>query len=149
MSNDQSLIEGSDEGVVSDLIESNTEPSEEPNLPAPVETGASGIFHAPRQRQRRQANPDDPYLRRPRQGRYGPLPGPDYLGAPGRVAIVQGQVYIVGLILVAQLFLVTVALYQLLSGQQQTLWAIMGISFAGFIIALVVTLWPRQRSQGY
>ncbi len=92
------------------------------------------------------ANPGDPPVRRPPQGRAGPMPGPDFAGAPGRVAIVQGQVYIVGLIFVAQLVLVTIALLELLSGRPDTLWWIAGISLLGFLIALLVALWPRRRT---
>lgn len=92
------------------------------------------------------ANPGDPPVRRPRLGRTGPMPGPDFAGAPGRVAIVQGQVYIVGLIFVAQLVLVTIALLELLSGRSDVLWWIAGASLAGFLIALLVTLWPRRRT---
>ena len=95
------------------------------------------------------ANPGDPPVRRPPQGRTGPMPGPDFAGAPGRVAIVQGQVYIVGLILVAQLVLVTIALLELLSGNPGTLWWIAGISLLGFLIALLVALWPRRRTLTY
>lgn len=95
------------------------------------------------------ANPGDPLVRRPPRGRTGPMPGPDFAGAPGRVAIVQGQVYIVGLILVAQLVLVTIALLELLSGNPNTLWGIAGISLAGFLIALLVALWPRRRTLNY
>jgi hypothetical protein len=97
---------------------------------------------------RRAANADDPPVRRPPMGPRGPLPGPNYLGAPGRVAIVQGQVFIVGVILIAQLVLCTIALYQLLSGRSDILWWIALASFAGFVIALVVGLWPRRRVRG-
>lgn len=95
------------------------------------------------------ANPGDPPVRRPPQGRTGPMPGPDVAGAPGRVAIVQGQVYIVGLILVAQLVLCTIALLNLLSGDRGSLWWIAGISLLGFLIALLVALWPRRRTLTY
>ena len=95
------------------------------------------------------ANPGDPPVRRPPHGAAGPMPGPDFAGAPGRVAIVQGQVYIVGLILVAQLVLVTIALLDLLSGSRGSLWWIAGISLAGFLIALLVALWPRRRTLTY
>lgn len=97
----------------------------------------------------RVANPGDPPVTRPPQGRAGPMPGPDFAGAPGRVAIVQGQVYIVGLILVAQLVLVTIALLELLAGNPNTLWGIAAVSLAGFLIALLVALWPRRRTLIY
>ncbi|HEX6799735.1 MAG TPA: hypothetical protein VF116_18645 [Ktedonobacterales bacterium] len=95
------------------------------------------------------ANPGDPPVRRPPQGRAGPMPGPDFAGAPGRVAVVQGQVYIVGLIFVAQLVLCTIALLELLSGSPSTLWWIAGISLGGFLLALLVALWPRRRTLTY
>jgi len=62
---------------------------------------------------------------------------------------VQGQVYLVGIILVTQLVLVTVALLELLEGRTNRLWWIAGISLVGFIIALVVTFWPRSRVKGF
>ncbi len=99
--------------------------------------------HAPR------ANPDDPIVRRPPVDARGPRPGPDFRGAPGRVAIVQGQVYLVGVILIAQLFLVTTALYELLSGRTALLWWITLAQLAGFVITLVIALWPRQRVRGF
>jgi hypothetical protein len=43
------------------------------------------------------------------------LPGPNYLGLPGRNAIIQGQVFLVAIIFIAQLWLVTTALYDLLA----------------------------------
>jgi hypothetical protein len=96
----------------------------------------------------RAANPDDPPVRRPPSGPRGPLPGPRELGTPGRVAIVQGQVFVVGVILIAQLWLVTDALFQLLSGHAQALGWLTLASGAGFVIALVVWLWPRLRTKG-
>jgi hypothetical protein len=62
------------------------------------------------------------------------------------MAIVQGQVYIVGVILVLQLWLITTALFELLSGRTQSLWALTITSGLGFIIALIVALWPRRRT---
>jgi hypothetical protein len=99
-------------------------------------------------RARHVANPDDPRVQRTAPGAGGPPVGPDEAGPPGRIAIVQGQIYIVGVIVVAQLFLVTTALYELLSGRPETLWGIAGASFLGFVVALVVTLWPRRRAKG-
>jgi nitrite reductase/ring-hydroxylating ferredoxin subunit len=98
--------------------------------------------------QRQAANPDDPPVHRPSRGPHGPLPGPRELGSPGRIAIVQGQVFIVGAILVAQLWLVTDALYSLLSGHHQNLGWLALASGTGFVIALVVWVWPRHRTQG-
>src|SRR5947209_2695832 len=60
------------------------------------------------------ANPDDPPVKRPPQGPRGVMPGPKYLGLQGRIAIVQGQVFLVAMIVIAQLWLVTAALYELL-----------------------------------
>ncbi len=101
------------------------------------------IAQAPR------ANPDDPIVRRPPADARGPRPGPDSRGAPGRIAIVQGQVYLVGVILITQLFLITTALYELLSGRTELLWWIALAQLAGFLIAVVITLWPRQRVKGF
>lgn len=98
---------------------------------------------------RRVANPDDPVIERPPMGKNGPEAGPNYLGAPGRVAIVQGQVYIVAVILIIQLFLITTGLYEFLSGRTQPLWPLTVLSGIGFAIALLVALWPRRRSKGY
>ncbi|HKV85902.1 MAG TPA: hypothetical protein VJN88_15225 [Ktedonobacterales bacterium] len=95
------------------------------------------------------ANPDDPPVTPPPMTRAGPRPGPNYLGAPGRVAIVQGQVYIVGVMLVAQLLLVTIGLFELLSGHGRILWWITAASFALFVIALIVYFWPRRRVEGF
>ena len=98
---------------------------------------------------RRVANPDDPPTQRPPHDERGPRPGPDFRGAPGRIAIVQGQVYLVGFILVAQLFLITTALFELLSGRTQLLWWIAGASLLGFLIAALIAVWPRSRVRGY
>jgi hypothetical protein len=94
------------------------------------------------------ANPDDPPVQRPERGPHGPLPGPRELGSPGRVAIVQGQVFLVGVILVAQLWLITDALFSLLSGHPQDLGWLTLASGVGFVIALVIWLWPRRRTRG-
>jgi len=98
---------------------------------------------------RRVANPDDPPTQRPPRDARGPRPGPDFRGAPGRIAIVQGQVYLVGFILVAQLFLITTALFELLSGRTQLLWWIAGASLLGFLIATLIALWPSSRVKGF
>jgi hypothetical protein len=100
------------------------------------------IPHAPR------ANPDDPQVERPPQGPRGPRPGPNYLGIPGRTAIVQGQVFLVAAIVVVQLWLITDALYELLSGRVGPLGWLTLVSFFGFVLALIVTLWPRRRIEG-
>lgn len=98
---------------------------------------------------RRVANPDDPVLRRPPSDARGPRPGPDFRGAQGRVAIVQGQVYLVGAIVIAQLFLITTALYELLSGRTTLLWWIALVSLIGFLVALLIALWPRRSVKGF
>lgn len=94
--------------------------------------------------QRRTANLDDPVIPRPPSDRRGPRPGPDYRGALGRVAIVQGQVYLVGAIVIAQLFLITTALYELLSGRTSQLWWIALTCLIGFLLTLLIALWPRR-----
>lgn len=91
------------------------------------------------------ANPDDPPVKRPPLGPRGVLPGPNYLGLPGRNAIVQGQVYIVAVILIAQLLVITDALYQLLSGHTSSLLWLALVSLIGFALALFVAFWPRRR----
>ena len=57
----------------------------------------------------------------------------------------QGQVYIVAIIMTVQLFLVTDALYELLSGRSGTLVWLSVVSFIGFALALLVTFWPSRR----
>jgi hypothetical protein len=94
------------------------------------------------------ANPDDPAVRRPPQGPNGPWPGPNYMGMPGRTAIVQAQVFLVGTILIAQLWLITTALYDLLSGQPGSLLWLALVSLLGFVLALIISLWPRRRIEG-
>jgi hypothetical protein len=94
------------------------------------------------------ANPDDPAVQRPPYGPHGPMPGPNFLGLEGRIAIVQGQVFLLAVILIAQLWLITDALYELLSGRTANLgWLALG-SFIGFVLALVITFWPRRRIEG-
>ena len=97
-------------------------------------------------RQRRKvANPDDPPVVRPPRGPRGPMPGPNYRGSSGRIAIVQGQIFIVAVILIVQLWLITVALFDLLSGQTSILAWLALVSFVGFIVSLIVYFWPRRR----
>ena len=96
-------------------------------------------------RRRHVANPDDPPVVRPPQGPRGALPGPNYRGSSGRIAIVQGQIFIVAVILIVQLWLVTVALFDLLSGQASILAWLALVSFVGFIVSLIVYFWPRRR----
>ncbi len=91
------------------------------------------------------ANPDDLPVQRPPEGPHGPRPGPFFLGLPGRAAIAEGQVFIVAFIVVAQLWLITDTLYEALSGRAQNLGWLTLASAAGFVIALVVWLWPRRR----
>ncbi len=106
---------------------------------------AAGARPVRRAKQQRMANPDDPPVQRPPQGPHGPLPGPREPGAPGRVAIVQGQVFLVGAILIAQLWLITDALYSLLSGHPQDLGWLALASGIGFVVALIVWRWPQRR----
>lgn len=119
--------------------------------PGEVEAGGTIMSRSEAQDllRRHVANPDDPHVTPPPMTRAGPRPGPNYLGAPGRVAIVQGQVYIVGVMLVAQLLLITIGLFELLSGHGRILWWITAASFAFFVIALVVYFWPRRRVEGF
>lgn len=108
--------------------------------PTPPRSSAAGrVSVLPR------ANPDDPQVTRPPQGPRGPRPGPNYLGIPGRAAIVQGQVFLVALIVIVQLWLITDALYELLSGRADRLIWLTLASLLGFLLALLVTLWPRRR----
>ncbi len=99
----------------------------------------------PNAQMRHVANPDDPPVHRPPQGQHGPLPGPNYSGLPGRTAIVQGQVFIVAVIVIAQLWLITDALYELLSGRSSSLGWLALVSGLGFVLALIVSFWPRRR----
>ena len=87
------------------------------------------------------ANPDDPQVHRPLHGPHGPLPGPREPGSPGRTAIVQGQVFTVGAMLIAQFWLVTDALFSRRRRHRTR-------SSAGMVIAgaLVAWLWPRHRT---
>lgn len=109
------------------------------DAPAPYRGGDSA---APR------ANPDDPIVHPPPRDRHGPLPGPHFTGAPGRIAIVQSQVFLVAVIVIAQLWLVTTALFELLSGRPQDLWGLTIASGIGFLLALFIALWPLRRVRG-
>ena len=91
------------------------------------------------------ANPDDPPVHRPPHGPRGVMPGPNYMGLQGRTAIVQGQVFLVAIIVIIQLWLVTDALYELLSGRPGILGGLVLASFLGFVIALIIAFWPRRR----
>lgn len=93
----------------------------------------------------RKANPDDPAVQRPPRGPRGPMPGPNFLGLEGRIAIVQAQVFLLVVILITQLWLITDALYELLSGRTAHLGWMALISGIGFALALVITFWPRRR----
>ena len=100
-------------------------------------------------RRGRLANPDDaPGYATPDE-HASHLRGPDFTGSPGFVAIVQGQVYLVAAILFAQLFLITLGLFELLSGRTGgVLWWIAGVSLIAFLLGLLITLWPRRRVLG-
>lgn len=98
---------------------------------------------------RRSANPDDPPVSRPSTTKRGPMPGPHYLGLAGRTAIVQGQVFLVAVLLILQLWLITDALYNLLSGNPPgTLGWLTLMSAFCFALALIITFWPRRRIKG-
>ena len=92
----------------------------------------------------RKANPDDPPVQRPPRGPRGLMPGPNFLGLEGRIAIVQAQVFLLAVILVAQLWLITDALYELLSGQTGLLGWLALASGIGFALALAIVFWPRR-----
>ncbi|SRR5579884_909588 len=116
----------------------------------PDQTTAGGTDHQDRAfARRRSANPDDPPVRRPPSTERGPRPGPHYLGLAGRTAIVQGQVFLVAVLLILQLWLITDALYNLLSGNPP---AVLGwltlISALCFVLALIIAFWPRRRIKG-
>ncbi|GLV58677.1 hypothetical protein KDH_55070 [Dictyobacter sp. S3.2.2.5] len=96
----------------------------------------------------RKANPDDPPVQRPPVGPRGPIPGPNFLGLEGRIAIVQAQVFLLAMIVIAQLWLVTDALYELLSGRTADLGWLALASGAIFALALLITFWPRRRIEG-
>jgi len=93
----------------------------------------------------RKANPDDPPVKPPPRGPRGVMPGPNFLGLAGRIAIVQAQVFLLAVILVAQLWLITDALYELLSGRTSRLGWLALASGIGFVLALVIAFWPRRR----
>jgi hypothetical protein len=95
------------------------------------------------------ANPDDPFPPQPPLDTRARASSADHRGALGRVAIVQAQVYLVGAIVIAQLFLITTALYELLSGHTAVLWWIALAALIGFLLALVIALWPRRRILDY
>ena len=57
----------------------------------------------------------------------------------------QAQVYLLAVILVLQLWLVTDALYELLSGRTARLGWLVLVSGIGFALALIVAFWPRRR----
>lgn len=111
-------------------------------------TGGTSMLTSRRTQRRRVANPDDPIVQQVPQGPHGPWPGPNYIGSQGRTAIVQGQVYLVAIILIIQLWLVTLALYELLSGRIGILIWLAIASALGFAFALIISLWPRRRVEG-
>ncbi len=96
----------------------------------------------------RKANPDDPIVKPPPRGPRGLMPGPNFPGLEGRIAIVQAQVFLLAVILIAQLWLITDALYELLSGRTASLGWLALASGIGFAFALVITFWPQQRIEG-
>jgi hypothetical protein len=112
-------------------------------------TGGTSMLTSSRVQRRRAANPDDPIVQRPPRGPHGsPWPGPNYVGLQGRTAIVQGQVFLVAIILIIQLWLVTDALFELLSGRTSLLAWLALASALGFVLALIISLWPRRRNEG-
>jgi hypothetical protein len=73
------------------------------------------------------------------------MPGPHYIGAEGRIAIVQGQVFLLAFVLIVQLWLITDALTNLLSGNTRPLGWLTLASGVGFLLALIIFWWPRRR----
>ena len=88
------------------------------------------------------ANPDDPPVTPSPRGPKGALPGPNYLGLFLKSALALNPTAV---ILIAQLLIITDALYELLSGRRGSLPWLALVSFIGFAIALLVALWPRRR----
>ncbi len=107
--------------------------------------GTSALASDRERRPRPKANPDDPPVTFPPYGPKGPEPEPYFLGLPGRTAIVQAQVFLVALILIVQLGLITDALYELLSGRPGAIGWLVLASAIGFVLALIVVIWPRRR----
>jgi hypothetical protein len=95
--------------------------------------------------ERRKANPDDPDVTPPPRGPRGVMPGPNFLGLEGRIAMVQAQIFLLAVILAVQLWLITDALYELLSGRPTGLGWLALVSGIGFALALIITFWPRRR----
>lgn len=94
---------------------------------------------------RRVANPDDPPVEKPPMKDWGLVPGPYYLGLSGRLTIVQGQIFLVFLLVALQLFLVAQTLLEVLSGQPKHLIWLTVLSILCFAISLVVGIWPNRR----
>ena len=80
-------------------------------------------------------------MKEPRSGPVGPgLPGrvPADPGHPGRVAAVQAQVILAAMVVIGQLWLVTEALDQLLSGRAAQVWPLAAASTLALGFVLVV-----------
>jgi hypothetical protein len=56
----------------------------------------------------------------------------------------QGQLCIVAVVVVVQIWLITDALYELLSGRSERLIWLALVCGIGFILALIVACWPRR-----
>lgn len=123
----------------------NKEDSSMSELETQGNASDSSVLRRSHLQRRHVANPDDPPVHRPPRGPKGVQPGPAYSGLPGRIAIVQGQLFLVAVILIAQLWLVTDALYELLSGRSSNLFWLALVSLLGFVLALVISFWPRRR----
>jgi hypothetical protein len=95
------------------------------------------------QSNRHRANPDDPPTPEP----GGPRPGPYIPGLEGRIAIVQSQVFLLAVILIAQIWLITTALYELFSGRPERLGWLTLASGLGFALALLIFFWPRRQTR--
>ena len=67
-------------------------------------------------------------------------------GHPGRVAVVQSQVVLVIILVVAQLWLVTLALDEVLSGRGSVVWLLAFASTAALGVAVMVLRAGRSAS---
>lgn len=65
--------------------------------------------------------------------------------AAGRVALVEAQLLLVITVVVLQLWLLTVALEELLAGHAEGVWWLVAFSGLGFLAALLVLAARRER----
>lgn len=86
---------------------------------------------------RRKGNPDDPPVRV-----GSPTPGDG--SSPGHTAVVDVQIYIASIMLIAQLWLVTDTLREWLSGHREHLWLLAACSGVAFAVVWAVKRWPGR-----